>query len=211
MLEGEWIEPSARLGELTSLSKEGKDAAGKGVNLECLRGAPALALAPAGWNPSHPVVPLAGKYMTGVVAPDLLPVLAAAAAAAHPPFPNPATTLLPLLAPPPPDPKEASEVGRLVSISLSELWGVWCERRDEERMDCALLQGLEEDLGVHEYSPPPRRRDSSSSEPAWPDALSISSSSLGGRGGGFPTMLRGMMITLGARLGREVVCGRWSG
>lgn len=209
MLEGEWIEPSARLGELTSLSKEGRDAAGKGVNFECLRGALAPAL--AGWNPSHPVVPLAGKYMTGVVAPDLLPVLAAAAAAAHPPFPNPATTLLPLLAPPPPDPKEASEVGRLVSISLSELWGVWCERRDEERMDCALLQGLEEDLGVHEYSPPTRRRDSSSSEPAWPDALSISSSSLGGRGGGFPTMLRGGMITLGARLGREVVCGRWSG
>lgn len=195
---------------MTSLSKEGRDAAGKGVNFECLRGALAPAL--AGWNPSHPVVPLAGKYMTGVVAPDLLPVLAAAAAAAaHPPFPNPATTLLPLLAPPPPDPKEASEVGRLVSISLSELWGVWCERRDEERMDCALLQGLEEDLGVHEYSPPPRRRDSSSSEPAWPDALSISSSSLGGRGGGFPTMLRGGMITLGARLGREVVCGRWSG
>lgn len=150
--------------------------------------------------------------MTGVVAPDLLPVLAAAAAA-HPPFPNPATTLLPLLTPPPPDPKEASEVGRLVSRSLSELWGVWCERRDEERMDCALLQGLEEDLGVHEYSPPPPppRRDSSSSEPAWPDALSISSSSLGGRGGGFPTMLRGGMIILGARLGREVVCGRWSG
>lgn len=198
---------------MTSLSKEGRDAAGKGVNLECLRGAPALALAPAltGWNPSHPVVPLAGKYMTGVVAPDLLPVLAAAAAAAHPPFPNPATTLLPLLAPPPPDPKEASEVGRLVSRSLSELWGVWCERRDEERMDCALLQGLEEGLGVHEYSPPPPPpRDSSSSEPAWPDALSISSSSLGGRGGGFPTVLRGM-ITLGARLGREVVCGRWSG
>lgn len=194
---------------MTSLSKEGRDAAGKGVNFECLRGALAPAL--AGWNPSHPVVPLAGKYMTGVVAPDLLPVLAAAAAAAHPPFPNPATTLLPLLAPPPPDPKEASEVGRLVSISLSELWGVWCERRDEERMDCALLQGLEEDLGVHEYSPPTRRRDSSSSEPAWPDALSISSSSLGGRGGGFPTMLRGGMITLGARLGREVVCGRWSG
>lgn len=143
-LEGEPIEPPAyTLGELTSLSKEGKDAEGKGVNLDCLAPppppppppppapAPAAAAAEAGWNPSQPVVPSAGKYITGVVAPDLLPPpLAEAAAAAQPPFPNPAT-LLRLLPPPPPapalpapDPKDASDVGRLVVLS-SEVRGTW--------------------------------------------------------------------------------------
>lgn len=144
---------------MISLSKEGKDAAGNGVNLDCLLGGELLAPAGVGGNPSHPVVPLGGKYMTGVVAPDLLPVLAAAAA--HPPLPNPATILLALLAPlapsrppppPPPDPKDASEVDRLIPSNAL------CERRDEERMDCALLQGREDDLGVREPEPPPRRR-----------------------------------------------------
>lgn len=147
-LDGEPIEPPAAytLGELTSLSNNGKDAAGKGVNLDCLCGAAAAAAAappPAaeGWNPSQPVVPPAGKYITGVVAPDLLPLAAdaadadAAAAAAHPPFPNPAI-LLRLLPPPPPplapsralaapDPKDASDAGRLLSSEVRGAWWWW--------------------------------------------------------------------------------------
>lgn len=123
------------------------------MNLDCLAPpppppGPPPAPAGAGWNPSQPVVPSAGKYITGVDAPDLLPPppLAEAAAAAHPPFPNPAILLC--LLPPPlaaapsrtlavPDPNDASDVGRLLS---SEVRGGWW-RRDDERIDCALLDG----------------------------------------------------------------------
>lgn len=97
------------------------------MNLDCL-------FAPL--NPSQPVVPSAGKYITGVVAPDLLPLAEAeAAAAAHPPLPNPAILLR--LLPPPlaaaaaaapsralavPDPKDASGVGRLLSGKVRVAW-----------------------------------------------------------------------------------------
>lgn len=115
------------------------------MNLDCL-------CAPL--NPSQPVVPSAGKYITGVVAPDLLPP-ADAAAAAHPPFPNPAILLR--LLPPPlaaaaaapsralavPDPKDASDVGRLLSGKVRGAW--W--RRDDERIDCALLEPQDEQGG----------------------------------------------------------------